>query len=301
MQSPQTLLSKIVLKLFYFLINTNIFISLGAVALTLQTQVQLGMRVQFHPYLSLLFFATIFDYNLHRLITVLTNKEALISNKHKWVHKNLLLFYLLVAFSVTGFIWTVFYAATKVLITLAPLAVLTIFYSFPVFKNQKNIFRLREIPCLKIFLISFVWAASTIFLPIIQSAAQFNKEHVLIMFIERFLFVFAITIPFDIRDMRVDAKENLKTIPILIGKKNALILANIVLVLFTLICIMHYLRSSFTLLTVAFIISAASTFFFLNSKKMQAKHFYHYGILDGTLFLQGILVLLFYYLNNFIR
>ena len=219
MQSPQTLLSKIVLKLFYFLINTNIFISLGAVALTLQTQVQLGMRVQFHPYLSLLFFATIFDYNLHRLITVLTNKEALISNKHKWVHKNLLLFYLLVAFSVTGFIWTVFYAATKVLITLAPLAVLTIFYSFPVFKNQKNIFRLREIPCLKIFLISFVWAASTIFLPIIQSAAQFNKEHVLIMFIERFLFVFAITIPFDIRDMRVDAKENLKTIPILIGKK----------------------------------------------------------------------------------
>lgn len=292
---------KIIKKLFYFLINTNIFISLGAVLLTLQTEVQLGMRPQFHPYLLLLFFATIFDYNLHRLITVLTNKEALKSNKHKWVNQHLILFYVLVAFSVFGFLWTVYYADIKVLITLAPLAGLTIFYSLPIFKNKTNIFRLREIPCLKIFLISFVWAGSTIFLPIIQSSGTFNKEHIILMFIERFVFVFAITIPFDIRDMKGDAKENLITIPILIGKKNALILSNILLVLFTLLCVMHYQRSNFILINLAFILSAASTFYFINSKKMQAKYFYHYGILDGTLLLQGLLVLMCYYLNNFLR
>ena len=287
----------IILKIFAFLIDTNIFISLAAVALTLQTQVQLGMRPQFHPYLLLLFFATIFDYNLHRLITVLINKEALNSVKHKWVKQNLLLFYLLVAFSVLGFCWTVFYADIKVLIALAPLAGITLFYSLPIFKNKKTIFRLREIPCLKIFLISFVWSASTIFLPIIQSSAVFNKEQVVFIFIERFLFVFAITIPFDIRDMRADAKEKLTTIPILIGKKNALILSNFVLVLFTLLCVAHYRHTHFVLIIVAFVLSAISTFYFINSKKMQVKHFYHYGILDGTLLLQGLLVLGCYYLK----
>ena len=291
----------IVLKIFYFLINTNIFISLAAVVLTLQTQVQLGMRPQFHPYLLLLFFATIFDYNLHRLITVLTNKEALNSVKHKWVKQNLSLFYLLVAFSVIGFLWTVFYANLKVLITLAPLAGLTLFYSLPLFKSKNNIFRLREISCLKIFLISFVWSASTIFLPIIQSADVFNKEEVLLIFIERFLFVFAITIPFDIRDMRADAKEKLMTIPILIGKKNSLIVSNFVLVLFTILCVAHYQHSHFLLIIVAFILSASSTFFFINSKKIQAKHFYHYGILDGTMLLQGLLVLVCFYADALLR
>ncbi len=286
-----------VLKLFNFLINTNIYISLAAVSLALATQVQLGMRPQFHPYLLLLFFATIFDYNLHRLITILTNKEALNSDKHHWVKQNLLLFYLLVAISVTGFICTIFYADIKVLITLAPIAMLTLFYSLPVFKSKKTVFRLREIPCLKIFLISFVWAASTIFLPIIQSGLHFSKAHVFAMLAERFVFVFAITIPFDIRDMEADKKEKLKTIPLLIGKKLAMLVANISLLLFIVLCLIHYQREVFMLINFAFALSAVSTFFFLNSKWVQARKMYHYGILDGTLLLQGLLVLVCYYLH----
>ena len=287
------------MKIFYFFINTNIFISLAAVSLTLETQIQLGMRPQFHPYLLLLFFATLFDYNLHRLITVLTNKEALKSDKHKWVQQHLTLFYLLVAFSVVGFLWTLLYADTKVLITLAPIAVLTLFYSLPVFKNKKSIFRLREIPFLKIFLISFVWSAATIFLPIIQSGYSFAKEPVLLMLAERFLFVFAITIPFDIRDMTVDVKEKLITIPILTGKRNALLIANLVLVLFTILFLAHYRHAPFVLINLALALSAVSTFFCINSKQLQSKDFYYYGILDGTLLLQGLLVLMCYYLNSF--
>ena len=126
------------MKLFYFSINSNIFISLAAVSLTFATQVQLGMQPQFHPYLLLIFFATLFDYNVHRLITVITNKEALNSQKHRWVKQHLYLFYLVVATSVIGFLYTVFYADPKVLITLAPIALITLFYSVPVFKNKKS-------------------------------------------------------------------------------------------------------------------------------------------------------------------
>ena len=147
------------------------------------------MEPQLHPYIFLIFFATLFDYNLHRFITVITNKEALNTDKHIWVKKNLRLFYWLVAISVIGFLGTVAIADKKVLITLAPIALVTVFYSIPIFKNNKGIFRLREIPFVKIFLISFVWSSTTILLPLIQSEISYNKENILAILLGRFLFL----------------------------------------------------------------------------------------------------------------
>ena len=77
------------------------------------------MKPQLHPYIFLIFFATLFDYNLHRFITVITNKEALNTEKHSWVKRNLYLFYFVVAISVIGFLYTVSVADKKVLIALA--------------------------------------------------------------------------------------------------------------------------------------------------------------------------------------
>ncbi|MDR6560041.1 MULTISPECIES: UbiA family prenyltransferase [unclassified Arcicella] len=278
------------MKIFNFLINSNIYISLAAVALTVETQLQLGMAPQWHPYLFIIFFATLFDYNLHRLVTLLTNKEALNDDKHKWLKEYLNLFYALVVFSVIGFLIAVLLAKKEVLITLAPFALITFFYSLPIFKNQKYLFRLREIPFLKIFLISIVWSATTILLPIIQSGRHFDSQHVSIMLIERFLFVFAITIPFDIRDIHADIQSGLTTIPNFIGSKKSLVIANFLMISFLLISCFHYSNAPFQFILPAFIISGISTIFFFNIKSIQNLTFYHYGILDGTMLLQGILV-----------
>lgn len=285
------------MRIFNFLINTNIYISLAAVALTVETQLQLGMPPQWHPYLFIIFFATLFDYNLHRLVTVLSNKEALNSDKHKWLKEYLNLFYALVVFSVMGFLIAVYFAKKEVLITLSPFAFITLFYSLPVFKNQQYLFRLREIPILKIFLISIVWSATTILLPIVQSGKSFNFLHVSLMLIERFLFVFAITIPFDIRDMQGDEQSGLKTIPLVIGVKKSMILVNVLVMLFLIISLLHYYNSAYFIL-LAFVLSAISTLFFLNSKILQKWSFYHYGILDGTMLLQGALVWICYLLSK---
>jgi len=69
------------LNLLKILIHSNIFISLAAVSLTIATQIQLGMAPQWHPYLFIIFFATLFEYNIHRLITVIKNKDASRSRK----------------------------------------------------------------------------------------------------------------------------------------------------------------------------------------------------------------------------
>lgn len=255
----------------------------------------MGMEPQWHPYLFIIFFATLFEYNLHRLITVLTKKEALNSDKHKWVRDNLKAFYMLVFLSVSGFICVLFLAKKEVLITLAPIAAITVFYSLPVFGNKRNIFRLREIPYLKIFLIAFVWAASTILLPIIQSGIAFDRTHITAMLAERFLFVFAITIPFDIRDMKVDKQAGLKTIPVLLDEKKSFIIAYLCLFIFFIISFIHYHVLNEWFILLAFGISTITTFVFLVSKKIRALPYYHFGILDGTMLLQGALVLLFHY------
>ena len=254
------------------------------------------MKPQWHPYLFIIFFATLFEYNLHRFITVITNKEALNSDKHKWVRENLNGFYLLVFASLVGFISIAFLAKKEVLITLAPIAFLTLFYSIPVLGNKKSIFRLREIPYLKIFLIAFVWASSTILLPIIQLNNTFNRVQVITMLMERFFFVFAITIPFDIRDMEADKQAGLKTIPILFNEDTSNAIANLSLFIFFLISFFHYQIQNYNSIIGALSISTLTTLLFLNVNKFKKLTYFYYGILDGTMLLQGLLVLLFYYL-----
>ena len=285
------------MRLLSFLINTNIYISLAAVFLTIETQIQLGMKPQLHPYLFIIFFATIFEYNLHRLVTVITNKEVLKAQKHSWLRNNLKKFYFLVAASVIGFLVAVFMAKKEVLIALLPFAILTVFYSLPIFKKEKNIFRLREIPALKIFLIAFVWSAATIFIPVILSENTRDKFNLSLMFLERFVFIFAITVPFDIRDMNDDREAGLVTIPLMLGKRKSLLVANIALTLFLILCLFHYSLTNLNYILPALILSAISTFFFINNKKLQNFTYYHYAILDGTMLFQGVLVCIAYYLK----
>lgn len=284
-------------KIIDGIINSNIYISLAAVALTIETQIQLGLKPQWHPYLFIIFFATLFEYNLHRLITVLTNKEALNSEKHRWVNENLAGFYVLVAASVVGFAVVAVLAKKEVLITFAPIALVTLFYSLPIPVHSRPWFRLREIPYLKIFLIAMVWSASTILLPIVQFSGIFDNTHVALLLTERFFFLFAIAIPFDLRDFDADRREGLKTFA-RFGEKKAMAMSYTALILFFMISVFHFLSRAEIFITFALGLSAICTFISFWSPKIRKLPHYHYGILDGAMLLQGAMVLAFYYLNG---
>lgn len=284
-------------KIINAILNSNIYISLAAVALTVESQIQLGMEPQWHPYLFIIFFATLFEYNLHRLITVLTNKEALNSEKHRWVRENLASFYVLVAASVVGFGVVALLAKKEVLMTFAPIALVTLFYTVPIPAKRRHLLRLREIPYLKIFLIGIVWSASTILLPIVQFSGSFDKTHVALLLAGRFFFLFAITIPFDIRDLEADRCDGLKTFASL-GEKKAMSISYLALTVFFLISVVDFLSRNETSMIWALGISAVSTFIFLWSPKIRKLPAYHYGILDGTMLLQGLLVIAFYYFTG---
>lgn len=282
-------------QFYYFLINSNVYISLAAVLLTVQAQIQLDMQPGWHPYLFIIFFATMLEYNFHRLITLWFRKETLVDEKYTWLRNNIKVFYTVVIFSIIGFFTAIMFAKTEVIVTLLPIGLITIFYSFPIFKSKQKLFRLREISILKIFLISAVWALSTVLLPVIQSERSFDTTNILLMLAERILFVFAITIPFDIRDIESDKNAGLKTIPLLVGEKKAILLALFSLGWFAILCLAHYIKTPLLYTLPALIISAGTTFVFIINDKIKKTAYYHYGILDGTMFFQGLMVIASYY------
>lgn len=279
------------MKITGLIINSKIYISLAALVLTMATQVQIGLNLNWHPYLFLVFFATLFEYNLFRFLGIVNNRNSQNTN----LKSKLVGFYLLVLFSVIGFIVALIKAKFIVILALAPIAGITLFYSTPLGKHQKGFFKLRQVPYLKIFMIAFVWATVTVLLPVIHAEKTFDNGHILTLIMERFLFVFAITIPFDIKDMEVDKKAGLKTIPLLIGKKKSIQLALLLLASSFILSAIHYSITAQWWLFFAVSTSILSTAFLILRKKINNSFFYHYGLLDGTMLLYGLLIIACYF------
>lgn len=281
-----------------FIIHSNIFIALAATGLTFQTQIELGFDLSLKPYLFLVFFATLFDYNLHRLNTMVYYPETLRENKYKWLRENKRLFLFIVLVSVSGFILTLYYAKKEVLMMLMPFAGLTLFYTVPFYKTKGRSYKLRDLPYLKIFLISGIWAGITTMLPIAESEMDISLSEILNIFIIRFLFIFALSIPFDIRDQESDLKNGLLTFAH-VGKENTgLSIAWILICLMSLFSFVKYLNQADFHLAIAYFISSLISLYILKSTLLQKHPLYHHGFVDGAILIQTVLIAVSVILRN---
>lgn len=285
------------MKVLGFIIHSNILIALAALALTLATQVQLGMEPRAHLYLAVIFLATLSDYNLHRYLTIYNKPEALKNDKLKWASEHPTTFIALIVLSFGGLIVVLFFVKTEILYLLVPLALLSFLYSFPFPGKQKRNSRLLKIPGMKTFLIAFVWTGATVLVPLFFEDQSFDHLATILLFVERFTFIFAIAIPFDIRDMQTDTFASLKTIPIVYGEKTALKISNIALLLSSVLAVFHYTDANMIFVLPFYLFSIVSTFIFINYKPLKNVAFYHHGILDGSILLHGLLIFASFYLN----
>ncbi|MES2798428.1 MAG: hypothetical protein V4638_00300 [Bacteroidota bacterium] len=101
----------------------------------------------------------------------------------------------------------------RILIVLAICLLLAIWYVVPVFKKS-----LRQIPFLKASTVAFVWSLILIAIPTLLFHPILPINEITLYFI----FFYALTIPFNIRDQQEDKKEA-KTLVHLIGERNAVI------------------------------------------------------------------------------
>lgn len=285
------------LRIVKLLINSNIYIALAAVMLTIGSQVQLGLKPVFHYYLLLIFFSTIIDYNLHRIGKLLFGKSAIVQEKYNWAFRNLKSLYITIGIAFIGLIISLFFIELRVLLWLLPLGVLAVFYSLPTRIGKRKFRNLRNIPGLKIFIFALTWSAMTILLPLAYMEYRTTTTHVVLMMLERFLFIFAITLAFDVRDMLEDYKSGIRTIPIIYGKQKAQLYSIVALSAATVIGFLHYIQRQDYSIAIAVIVSLLTTLICMNFKRIKRSSVYYHGILDGTILLQGILLTLSYYVR----
>ena len=257
--------------------------------LTLGTIIQIGIAGNLLPYLLLVFFATLLDYNLHRIIKLkLTTSDR---NKYQWREENysLLLAITLIAF--LGLAVSMIIANRHVLWLLVPYAFMTMIYSFPFGKTGLKNWDIRKIPGIKNLLISITWTAVTCAIPIKLSGHEISGLQLILLITERFLFIFSITIPFDIRDTSVDRKAGLKTIPVVLGIRRSIRLTNILLLSFTTISVVQYTFYRNILMFAVMLISAIVTFTILNSRRLKKHPLYYPIFVDGSIIVHGLLLL----------
>ncbi|MFN3938996.1 MAG: hypothetical protein ACK4IY_00325, partial [Chitinophagales bacterium] len=113
-----------------------------------------------------------------------------------------------------------------------------------------------------------------------------------LLFIADFCFIFAITLPFDVKDMQIDLQHNVKTIPALVGADTAYALS---LLLLFLSGVFYALRQTYAgiMLLPPLTISVILTGMLIYLTKFQRNNRIYFGAIDGTLLLQFLLVWLY--------
>src|SRR5262249_10527037 len=117
----------------------------------------------------------------------------------------------------------------------------------------------------------------------------YGKDFIMLA-LERFLFVFSITVPFDIRDIESDSSKGVISIAVSLGEKRSKILAILLLLIFSVLTVIHYGKTGYFY---PLLISAASAIFLAyKTSPEQPENFYLFW-LDGTMILQFLLVWMF--------
>jgi 4-hydroxybenzoate polyprenyltransferase len=208
-----------------WIVFNNIFVAFCVVALNMSSEFLLDTyNCQINQFL---FFSCIFTYNYQRMVR---SKRKLQQQKQRlFGDKKVLLALMLFSLLCCVFLFFQFNYHTQLLI--AFLGIISVLYPFI----------LREIPYCKIFIITLVWSASTVLLLVTENNLELSSA-VYYLFLGRLLFILALTIPFDIRDLKYDNKS-LKTIPIIFGASKARLIAILFLLGFIIIALLQYYQN----------------------------------------------------------
>lgn len=209
------------------ILYSNAWIAVCAVAMCFQTQLLLTSRIKLVPLGAFILFATLFLYALHRLVGLRKAGDFKTIGRYFVIERfrSHISFYALLAGLAT--FWYAWQLPWAVWWWMWPGVLVSLAYVLPVFGRSR---RLRDFPYIKIFLISPAWSWITVLLPAVELNLLQNVP-LFFIFLERLFFIFAISFPFDIRDLEIDRSHSVKTIPALLGLRKSKILAMVSLFL----------------------------------------------------------------------
>lgn len=285
------------MRYFKIFIESNITLALAAVFLSMASALQLGVVPHADALLLLLFCGTFLAYNVHHVRKFLSTRKILNGDYSQWVYKNKKIF-----LGIMGLVSllagiAVIYIHSTLWLPIVFISIIALAYSFPVVSVKEKQEPLRRVPFLKIWLICGVWSFATVNLPVLHWEIVVSNQNLAIIFVERMIFLFALAILFDIRDMDSDLRKGLRTLPLLVGQSTSYRISIVLLILFMVICWAHYYFTSGYIIT-ALVISATATLVAIRYTKKNSMSFFQYRIYDGSLLIQPLLVIAFYYLEK---
>lgn len=195
---------KLYKQFFGFYINSSIHVALAVVSLCLVSFLHYNLPADINL-LVFVFFGSITGYNFVKYAGVARLHHSSLAKGLKVIQVFSLFSFLILA-------WSAFKLSKEVLIWTGIFGIFTLLYALPVFSKRRN---LRTISGVKIFIIAFVWGGVTVVLPVV-SAQKVLDFNVAIEFIQRFLLVLTLILPFEIRDLKYDLQQ-LGTIPQRVG------------------------------------------------------------------------------------
>lgn len=270
---------RILKQLFNFYINSSIHVALAVYSLTWITLKELDFNYN-ESVLYFVFYAAITGYNFVKYFGIAKFRHTKLAD---WLR-------LIQILSFVCFILMCYYAfqlQTITLVLVGSFALLTFLYSVPLLSKQNH--TLRSIGGLKIYVIALVWTGVTVFIPIIDNSYGINMD-VMLMALQRFLFVLVLMFPFEIRDLKYDNIQ-LVTIPQKIGVKRTKILGGLMVLT---ILILEFLKDEFSLKRVIVLAVAMLCVlgFLLYSKTNQGKYYSAFWV-EGLPILWLVLLLVF--------
>ncbi|MEC3879355.1 UbiA family prenyltransferase [Parapedobacter sp. 10938] len=273
------------------LLFSNVFIACCAVAQGGMTYLVLSLPVDY-TVLAILGCATLALYNFSMILARPRHPQSSPFRRVRWVfgHERSLWVWTGVALVVAFVLGLQLHIPSFIL--LGVMGVMGVAYNLPIVRvaGEERRAGLRQITGLKLFYIGLVWVMSSVLLPVAEAYHDdlaIVWPHVWQLMAWVFLFVVAITIPFDIRDIYQDRYYRLKTIPVLFGERKALVLSTALLAVQ-----MGWVWLSDHPLDIRLALVAASglCLFFILVPPVKKDEYYYFLVLDGMLIVQFLTV-----------
>ncbi|MFB9057243.1 hypothetical protein ACFFU9_10880 [Mariniflexile ostreae] len=256
---------KFLKPLLNFYINSSIHVAFAVFSLSWLTLIQFGLAYD-GIVLPFVFFATITGYNFVKYYAMAKFHHRNLPVWLKWIQ----------VWSFICFTLVCYYGVQlqgETLCWIATCGLATFFYAMPFFSKrlateaQQN---LRNVKGLKIYIIALSWVGVTVFLPLAESHRVIRLDVVLVA-VQRVLFVMVLMLPFEIRDLKYDSPK-LNTIPQKLGLKKTKTLGAFLLMI---ILVLEALRNevSFNDKGILLVVVLVTFLFLMFSNKEQNRYY----------------------------
>ncbi len=274
-------------KAIDFLLYSNIFIALCAVALAFTNQLIETGHIRFDSNCCFIFFATLFTYTY---LKITGTSGAVYKTVHRdWAdeHKRSTRIILFLSLIATGFFFLNLSGQVQIIVLVV--ALVTVFYGFvpvPFTSPQK---KLRDFGLFKTVFVSLAWSVTTVLVPLADNHVQ--PTVMVFLLFRRFLFILALIMMFEIKDMPGDLYNKLTTIPIVLGIGRTKLLSQAILLVMVTITIIQYTFFALPLWNmVAFNLSFVVSILCIQAVNENSPDEWYYLVMDGMMAVQFIFV-----------